>query len=192
MEQITPNAPGSGAPRADAGEPAREKKRRGAAFWIAVVVAIAALAAACTCAYIWWQGQQGSSRDANALIGQIEGKSQEEVQAELDRIVEEGMFNISIASTVDFEDGASEGAIKIENVPGNRYLMQVDIVRDDTDEIIYQSGILEPNYHIQSARLDAELPAGTYACTAIFHALDPASEEEIGQAAANMTIRVLS
>jgi len=114
------------------------------------------------------------------------------VQAELYRIVEEGMFNISIASTVDFEDGASEGAIKIENVPGNRYLMQVDIVRDDTDEIIYQSGILEPNYHIQSARLDAELPAGTYACTAIFHALDPASEEEIGQAAANMTIRVLS
>lgn len=132
-----------------------------------------------------------SVRDPNAALGQLEGKSEEEIQAELDRIVEEGMFNVSISSYVEFADGASEGNLCIENVPGNQYLMQVVITRDDTGDQIYETGLIDPNHHIKSDVLDVDLDAGEYACTATFYASDTETEELVGQAAVKVTVKVL-
>lgn len=160
-----------------------------AVFWIAVAVAAIALAVAGFFAFRSLTSAP-EGRDPNAALGQLEGKSAEEIQAELDRIVEEGMFNISIAPLIELEDGASEAELRIENVPGNRYLMKVEISRDDTGETVYTSGIVEPNRHIQKARLDVDLDAGEYPCTAVFYALDPDTEEPVGQAAAKLTIMV--
>ena len=131
-------------------------------------------------------------RNANASLGQYEGKTDEEIQAELNRIVEEGMFNISINPDITMESGDSEAELRIENVPGNQYLMSVEITLDDTGEVIYKSGLIEPNYHIQSAPLDVKLAAGTYSATAIFTAHDPDTEAEAGTAGAKITITIKS
>lgn len=169
--------------------PEEEKKRkRGILFWIILLLLLLCIAAACFFAFTMCQ--KPSERDG--VLGQLDGKSAAEMQAELDRVVDEGMFNISIASGVEFADGTSPGALRIENVPGNRYLMQVVINVADTGQQIYESGILDPNHHIQEDTLDVDLPAGTYECIAHFHALDPETEEEVGEAAAKMTIVVLS
>ena len=135
-------------------------------------------------------GPSGLAREAAALAGQLEGETEEEIQAELNRIVEEGMFNISIASYVEFPEGTAEGEVRIENVPSNHYLMQVEVVRDDTGESVYRTGMIEPNHHIQRARLDADLDVGSYPCTAVFYAFESDTEEPVGQAAAKMTIVV--
>ncbi|WP_251211826.1 hypothetical protein [Adlercreutzia murintestinalis] len=181
--------PGFAAPGSAQQPPEEKKRRRGAGFWIGIVVALVAIILAIVLAFILLGGNDEQGRRAGTL-GQLEGKTEEEIVAELNRAVDEGMFNISISSNVTFEDGTSEGDLRIENVPGNRYLMQVDIKRDDTGETIYESGILEPNYHIQSDKLSTDLDAGTYECTAEFHALDPDSEEEVGTAAAKLVINV--
>ncbi len=165
------------------------KKKHKVGFWIAIAIGVIALVAA-VLLVIFMNMPHQSNRTGS--LGQLEGKTREEIQAELDRVVEEGMFNISIASAVTFEDGTSEGEMKIENVPGNPYLMQVEISRNDTGDVIYESGILEPNYHIQFDALDVDLDAGEYPCTATFHALDPDTEEEVGVAAAVMNVRVLN
>lgn len=164
---------------------------RASAFAIAFLAAIA-LAALCLLAFRACSDADLEGRDPNASLGQLAGKSDAEVQAELDRMVREGMFNISIASQIDYADGAAPGEVRIENVPGNPYLMKVAVVRDDTGEAVYSTGIIEPNSHIQSAPLDVDLDAGTYPCTATFYALDPATEEQVGQASATVTVRVLS
>lgn len=164
------------------------KKKRKRAFWIALVIAIICIALAILLALAMCDGKtkrQGS-------LGQLEGKSESEIQAELDRVVDEGMFNISIASSVVFDRGDAPGELRIENVPGNRYLMKVDIVRDDTGEVIYTTDLIEPNHHIQTDTLDVSLPKGTYDCTAIFEACDMETEEAIGQAAAQIVIQVAS
>ena len=160
-------------------------------FYVALVVAVVAVLVACFFAFRSCStGSEG--RDPNAALGQLEGKTQEEIQAELDRIVEEGMFNISIASQVEFADGQSEGELRIENVPNNPYLMKVEITRDDTGETVYTSGMIEQNHHIQTAKLAVDLDAGDYPCTAVFYAHDPETEELVGQAAAKLTISVLN
>ncbi len=129
-------------------------------------------------------------RDAGALIGQIDGKTDEEIQAELDRIVDEGMFNISINTDIAMKNGDEEAELRIENVPGNKYLMKVKITLDDSGEVLYTSGLIEPNYHIQSAKFSKALAKGAYAATATFTALNPDTEEAIGNAAAKITITV--
>lgn len=167
----------------------RSGSKRPASFYVAAALAVLVLLA--LLGFLWFATHDaGPARDPNAALGQLEGKTQEEIQAELDRTVAEGMLTISIASFVEFPDGQSEGELKIENAPGNHYLMKVTITRDDTGETVYESGIIEPNRHIQKAKLAVDLDAGEYPCTAVFDAYDSETEEPVGQAAAKLTIAV--
>ncbi len=166
-----------------------KKKKRGAGFYIGVIAAaIAIILAILFLVFLFMGSTQASNR--GGASGQLEGKTEQEIIDELNKKVQEGMFNISIASVVEFEDGTSEGEVKIENSPANSYLMQVDITLDDDGTVVYESPILEPNHHIQTAPLSVDLDKGTYNATAVFHALDPVSEEELGQAAAKIVIAV--
>ncbi|WP_165062493.1 hypothetical protein [Adlercreutzia sp. ZJ154] len=142
---------------------------------------------------VWLFACNGNSLfDPNAQTGQAPYKSQEEMQAELDRTVEEGMFNISIASVIQFEDGTSSGTAYIENVPGNHYLMKVTITEDDTGDVLYESGVLKPDQYIENIALAKDLDAGAHEATATFTALDEQTYEEVGKAAAKITINVLN
>ncbi len=164
------------------------KKKRGPLFWFLLLLALAAVVAAAVLVFLFFTADGKSARQGTA--GQLEGKTEAEIQAELDRVVDDGMFNISIASTVQFPDGRSPGELRIENVPGNRYLMRVVIVEDATGQQIYETDLIEPNYHIQADTLDVPLAAGNYECTAMFYAYDPESEDVIGQAAAEIAVIV--
>ncbi|WP_165252633.1 hypothetical protein [Adlercreutzia sp. ZJ304] len=154
---------------------------------VALVVAIGIIVALCL-AFC----SKDNFYDANSIIGQAPYKTEEEIQEELNRKVEEGMFNISIASVIEFEDGAAPGTAYIENVPGNPYVMQVDITLDDTGEKVYESGGLKPDSYIKDIALSKDLDAGTYQATATFHAIDQDTLEEVGQAAAKVTLNVLN
>ncbi len=177
------------APQAVLIKTVEKKKGRGPGFWIPVIIACLAVVACVIFGVISLQDSAGV-RDPNVSAGQIEGKTPDEIQAELDRVVEEGMFNIGISGNVKMQNGEEPAKLLIENVPGNRYLMRVTITRDDNGEEIYKSGIIEPNYHIQEVKLDKVLPKGDYKCTAIFEALDPDTEEQVGTAAAQIDIHV--
>ena len=130
----------------------------------------------------------GLTRAADAQLGQLEGKTEELIVEELNRIVEEGMFNISINTQPEFPDGSSPGNLCIENSPANHYLMVVEITLNDTGEQVYTSGALEPNYHIQEAKLDRALAKGTYPATATFYAYTADTQELVGTAGAEMQL----
>lgn len=134
----------------------------------------------------------GLEASVKAELGQLDGKSEEEIQAELDRVVGEGMFHIAINTSPVFADGAAEGNLEIENVPNNRYSMIVRITLDDTGEMVYDSGLIDPNYHIQRDKLNKELEAGEYPATAAFYAYDPETMQEAGSTACEITLIVLN
>lgn len=129
-------------------------------------------------------------QSVRAKLGQLEGKSEEEIQAELDRVVGEGMFHVVINPEPIFRDGTSDGNLEIENVPNNHYAMVVQILLQDTGEVIYDSGLINPNYHIQKDKLDVDLDAGEYPAEGVFYAYDMDSLEEVGNTSCEMTIRV--
>lgn len=132
--------------------------------------------------------------DANALAGFLPGKTEEEVQAELNRIIEKGFFNVSINPTpVVRGDGVVN--LNIENVPANHYWMQVNVYlvdKDGNETLLYQSGVIQPGYHIEEVTVAGSLPAaGEYNGRADFSALLPETQENIGQTAATMLVTVL-
>lgn len=165
------------------------KKRRRIIVLILVIIAIIAaiLAGLYMCTDVDLPGRE---RNINAELGQLDGKTDAEIQAELNRVVDESMFDISIAHTMVFPDGQSEGEVRIENVPGNRYLLDCTITEADTGDVLYESGVLEPNHHITNGKLLKDLDPGTYKANALFKALDPDTEEEVGAVNAEITILV--
>ncbi len=137
------------------------------------------------------RGQTGIVYDSSAVEGGWDNLSPEEIAEKLNEKVAEGMINISMNTAPYFEDGKAEGNVMIVNESINNYPQQVEFIRNDTQEVIYQSKAIPVGSKIERAALDVELPAGTYECTAMFHNLDPVSGEIIGTAGAiiNITIK---
>lgn len=166
----------------------RKKRRRIVAIiTLILAVVIAMILGLYMCTDIDLPGRQ---RNLNAELGQLDGKSDEEIQAELNRVVDESMFDISIASVIEYEDGESEGEVRIENVPGNHYMLDCVITQSDTGDVLYSSGLLEPNHHVTKAKLLKDLDAGTYPCIATFTAYDMETEEVVGAVNAEITVIV--
>lgn len=162
----------------------RRRKRLLVAFLLLILL--------CGAGAVAWFAGTGADGffDPAAKNGQAPYKSQEEMQAELDRIVEEGMFNISIASVIEFDSPGSPGKAFIENVPGNRYNMKVAVVLDDTGEVLYESGGLAPGSYIEDIELARPLEPGNHNATATFTAYGLNSLEEEGKAAAKVSLVV--
>ena len=129
--------------------------------------------------------------DADAMVGRIQTMTEEEIQAELDRIVEDGMFNISIASAIVFQSPDGEGEARIENISANKYHMQVDIILDETGETVYSSKLIKPGFSIANIQLSKELEPGEYEATAIFSAITQEELQLYGQAGAQIKIYVM-
>ena len=108
----------------------------------------------------------------------------------LNRKVEEGMINISMNTSPSFEDGSAEGNLMIVNESVNRYPQVVEITRNDTGDQIYKSGAIPVGNKIERAKLDVDLAAGTYECTALFYNVDPDTGSYLGCAGAIITITV--
>lgn len=175
---------------------ASNTQNKSSAVWkiLLAVVLIAALAAVGL--FVWHSffrdtGYDRYQFDTEAMAGRIQRMTEEEVQAELNRVVEEGMFNISIASAIVFESPEGEGEARIENIEANRYHMQVDIVLDETQEVIYSSQLIRPGYSIEFIKLSKKLEPGAYDVTAIFSAITQDEMQLFGQAAAEVKIYIL-
>ena len=136
------------------------------------------------------RAKAGIVYDSSAIEGGWDNLSPEEIEARLNEKVAEGMINISMNTAPYFENGTAEGNVMIVNEAINNYPQQVEFIRNDTQEVIYQSKAIPVGSKIERAALDVELPAGTYECTAMFHNLDPETGDIIGTAGAIITITI--
>ena len=102
------------------------------------------------------------------------------------------MLNMSmnITPSGQVSGTAAERSINwlIENPSNQGKLIRVEITRDDTGEKIYETGAIRPGNYVESAPLDVRLPAGEYACTAVFFAYQEDTEALIGQAAVKIKL----
>ena len=134
----------------------------------------------------------GLRYESNIVSGDIPGKTREERQRELNSVVEEGMLNMSmnITPSGQVSGTAAERSINwlIENPSNQGKLIRVEVTRDDTGEKIYETGAIRPGNYVESAPLDVRLPAGEYACTAVFFAYQEDTEALIGQAAVKIKL----
>ena len=129
--------------------------------------------------------------DTDAMAGRIQMMTEEEIQAELNRVVEEGMFNISIASAIVFDSPTAKGEARIENIAANNYHMKVEIRLDDTGETVYESRLIQPGYSIEKIALSKRLEPGEYQATATFSAITKEEMQLFGQAGAQIKLYIM-
>lgn len=121
--------------------------------------------------------------DSHAAEGIIAGRTQEEIQALLDQVVEEGMFNVSMNGQVTVSRNKLAD-VCIENIAANHYLMRVDIIVTDsrgTAVTVYESGTIAPGYCIETGEFKVLPPAGYTDAIAVFTALDKETLAVAGQ-----------
>lgn len=128
--------------------------------------------------------------DPNQTQGQLPYKTQAEIQAELNRRISESALAMSINTKPTFANGTAKGKLCIENSPANHYDIKVTIRRDDTGDVIFKSGKIQPNNYIYEAKLSEALPAGVYKATATFTAYNRETGAEKGQSAVEMEITI--
>ena len=134
--------------------------------------------------------EPGIVYDTAAEEGGWENLSPEEIEANLNEKVAQGMINISMNTSPVYADGTADGNIMVVNETINRYPQRVEFVRNDTQEVIYTSGAIPVGSKIEAAPLDVDLEPGRYECTALFHNLDPVSGAVLGTAGAIIYVTV--
>lgn len=176
-------------------EEARKKRARRIRQVIIAIIILLLLLLLGYCGYEKFRPRSRYEMDMNALEGFLPGKTDEEIQAELNRIIDESRFNVSVNTLITYEN--KEADVRIENVPANHYYMQVDIFlypeEDNTDnaELFYQSGVIAQGKYIEKAPAQTSVGEGYYNGLAVFHALYPdETMEEVGSTSMNVVIQV--
>lgn len=133
----------------------------------------------------------GINWDKNQSLGDLTGKSKEEILAALNEKVREGMINISMNTNPIFETGTSLGTLMITNSASNRYPQLIEIFTKDDNTLVY-SGAVDIGNKVEKSKLLVDLPKGEYECVAYFSAINPDTGEKLGTAGANIKITVLN
>jgi hypothetical protein len=124
--------------------------------------------------------------------GALPGLSEEELLARMQKLADENYFSFSINARPIFENGRAKGNLQIENPSNNVYPMVVEIYLDNPEkELIFNSGGILPDQHIQSAQLLTNLRAGTHKATAYLHLYDPETNIWAGKELVALEITVL-
>lgn len=145
--------------------------------------------------FIAWKMSQPIYNDRlepNAVVGTMPGKTKEQIEAELTQKVSETEVAFSINANPVFESDTGRGNLLFENPKSNKKLTRVEVIRDDTGEMLYKSGLLEPGSYIPEVSLLEKLEAGSYTCTATIYAYKLSDESFIGKVAAGITLTVNS
>jgi methionine-rich copper-binding protein CopC len=172
----------------------KEKKRN--ILWLLILLLCAVIIGLLVWFFRFYKNAEETPEDdffdPAAITGILPDMSEEEIEAELNRVVEEGMLNISISSEISFSDGTGKGKANIYNVEANNYIFKVAITLDDTGETVYESGGIQPGQYIQYIELEKDLDAGQYPATASFTAYTQDTHQIVGSAAAQIDLYIQS
>lgn len=146
--------------------------------------------------YWVWQEKEPGGRyelERDALEGFLPGRSETDIQNELNRIIEGSRLNISMNPNLQLQGGMLN--VMIENVPANNYYIQVDTYiytdeKAEKREQIYESGMIKQGFYVMEGKAMMQPEPGTYNGIAVFTALYPETLEEIGQVGMNVVVTV--
>lgn len=95
-------------------------------------------------------------------VNKITEMSEEDRQAALNQIVEDGMMNVQYAMTATF-NGKVSTSFNVKNIENNKYPIIFKLY-DENGELIYTSKQIELGYELNAIELDKELSKGTHEC----------------------------
>lgn len=119
------------------------------------------------------------------------GMTLEELQAVMQADADASTIHFEMNFRPVFERGSSEGTLWFVNPADNHYDMRVEIHLNSRDQLVYDSGLMPRNSHIDNDKLSVALPRGTHEATAYMLAYEPGDPDTIvNRATADVVIVV--
>lgn len=159
-----------------------------------LLIVLLLLVAAIIALLVWQANRNPYSQrlEPNAVVGMMPGKTDEQIQEELNRQVDEKTIAFTINATPSFAGADAKGDILFENPESNNKLVRLEIIRDDTGETIYSTGLMRAGTYVAEDALDVRVAPGAYACTAFVYGYRSEDETYIGKVAAGVKVTVLN
>ena len=126
-----------------------------------------------------------------AVIPVANASNIEQIQGEVKDKVAKGMFMTHMNTTWTFADGKSASSDAVMgNSTGNSYPFWFTVTLADTDEVIYQSGLLPVGNQLSEIKLDRDLDKGTYPAVVNIQMVEESGEEVDSNMGFNITLIV--
>ena len=138
-----------------------------------------------------WASQPSSANVGGSIKQGTPGMSAEEMLTAAQARADASKVHLKINGRPVFTTGDAEGNLYIVNPVDNAFIMTVDIRLDATDELIYQSGMMQPNSYIDNDKLLKVLEKGEHAATAdlqFFSQDNP--DERVSRSSASLVIKI--
>jgi hypothetical protein len=183
-------------------EPKPKRKATDGNRWREIVIVVLAvlllifLALLVTNKYLFVSGSAMEPQfvipEANGEVfdGMLPTDNPDEVLAFLQEKVDENQFAFRINANPVFNADCKSGNLRVENPARNIYCMQIELILDETGEILYSSPLIKPNQYIEYVGLSRQLTPGEYAATVRFVAIHPDTDAYMGEVAAAITLSV--
>lgn len=182
----------SGRPEGRDPKPRRSATRRRAVLALAILVLAGGVGIGVGLgARAWLPASSQSWYDESAREGSYAGKTERQIQDDLNAQVAQGSMNISIASTIRVDAETATGVARIENIEANHYDQKVSIALKDTGEVLYESGAIAPGNAIDEVPLSRPLSAGSYPALVTFTGYDRDTHAVRGTLCAEVTMLVV-
>lgn len=104
--------------------------------------------------------------------------------------IDVSLFPFEINVLPVFTNGGRKGNIEIKNPENSNYWVNVKIYIKDTNEFIYESGLLKPGQEIAEASLDKTLAAGSYEAIAYLDVYELDSKTYLGRTSVLISILI--
>lgn len=129
--------------------------------------------------------------DSSIVLGEAKEADINEKLEQMQKNANENSIGIKMNIEVVLENGDSEGNAMIGNPATNTKSFVVSIVLDDTNEEVYRSGLIPPDFYIDTIKLTKSLAKGKYPATAYYEVYNDAGEMT-GKTGINLNITVLN
>lgn len=129
-------------------------------------------------------------RGENVEEGTLETMTEDEIREQMQRVADASYLSFKVNARPVFNADTLEGDVSIENPNYNVFPFVVEYYLNANNELIYSSGSLMPNEHIDRDKLGVELKAGQYEATAHIVAYDPDTHKRLGHQQVGLIITI--
>lgn len=106
--------------------------------------------------------------------------------------VDVSLFPFELNVLPVFTNGGKKGNIEIKNPQNSNYWVNVKVYLKDTNEFIYESGLLKPGQEVAEASLNKTLVAGSYEAVAYLDVYELDSKDYVGRTSILISILIQS
>ncbi|MBO0460820.1 MULTISPECIES: hypothetical protein [unclassified Enterococcus] len=163
-----------------------QKKKKRLLVLVLLLLALVAIG------WYWYTNNQPTQilSDGFPEIKNAEKMTGEQLKKYANQAVDESNVTINVYPEVNINADGKTGNIWIQNLPTNRYGQQAILSVKDSQEKLYETGLLEPGYEVTELTLTKNLSSGEYPGVVELEFYDLDNKKLMGKTTVDVMIHV--